>query len=85
MKHKILKAEGCETCKELVLFQDVNERGEIYIRLVAWHLVDGDPYIQESSIYVKGENTSYSLRMLDCVIEDFSEVSALEFLLLFKE
>ncbi len=78
MKYKIIKIQGCKTCNEVLLFLDINEDGEHYVHLIAWHEnKEKDTFIQESFIFL--EETPSEEKLLQRIIADFSKESALEF------
>lgn len=82
MDAKIIPISECETCKEVLIFLDRTEDGDI-VRLIAWHYVNNEPYIQIGEMFV--QDTSSDRLMMQRYIEDFSEKSAYEFANSLKE
>jgi hypothetical protein len=75
MKQKLLKIEGCDTAKEVLVQVMRNEDGSDFIQISAWHKYENEDYIQTLSVEYE-ENTPLMMERFVC---DFSEVSANEF------
>lgn len=77
MKIRVIKIQGCKTCKEVLLYLDETNRNETFVKLVAWHRIDGDDVLQTSEVdYSKSDNDRL---MNERIIADFTESSANEF------
>ena len=73
MKIKLLKLEGCETSKQLLVYLTPDGDGDYLANIVAWHTTPaGDEYIQESSVVF-----DFKLQA-ERYIADFSELTACE-------
>lgn len=75
MKMRIIKTSH-KTCKELLLYIDRNDDGE-QLKMVAWHETKDGPMIQLGEINCEHQN---QILLLERIINDFSEVSANEFI-----
>ena len=77
MTHKTLKIKGCKTCSEVHVFLDMDDKGEYFVRLLAWHQTEDKLYIQSAEADVCKSDDD--LLMMCRYIADFSEFSAKQF------
>lgn len=77
MKQKIIPIQGCRTCNEVLIFLDKNEEGEHLVRIIAWHKIEDEWFIQSAEAGVFKSDDDFL--MMCRYIADFSEVSANEF------
>ena len=73
MKYKIITT-ACKTCKNMLLYVDINEEGDYCAHLVAWHEDTDGEQLQEEII-----SFGKSLEMAKSFISDYSIDSATAF------
>lgn len=73
MKTKLITIHACDTAKEVLLFTDCDDNGDLFVNIQCWHSKDDNDFIQVETFKMP------TYLMASRFICDFSEMSANEF------